>query len=532
MTPAPAAAGTSGGHPRRRLLALAALLVLSLSLGAALAFQAVETSRRHRETAERALEDYAGFAAFILASRSYRQLGGDVVEGFTNWPAAGTPGKPPRGTACPGGNTFFEQRPPAMSLSLSGRELPPAQAGALRDTLRFAMPLLKEVGWRFRFVRLPATGADGWFMTSYATRGGGYGLRGFSACLAGDSSTFRQVMLTERALPPALTGDLPPDSLFAVEVGAASSPPIYASPRSYTSPYRGTARLGNEFGDLIMSLQLRPGVAQRLVIGGIPRSPTPLAVGLLALSTLLVVTALFQLRREYELIAIRSEFISNVSHELRTPLSQILIFTELLRLGRLRSGADRERSLRLIEQETRRLIRLVENVLQFAGSRGARRGLAREPLLLSPLVSETLEAFGPLAAARGATLEADVPPGAQVQGDPSALRQILLNLLDNAVKYGPRGQTVRVGAECHNGHVRIVVEDQGPGIPAADRDRVWEGYYRLQRESRTGVAGSGIGLAVVRSLASDMQGRTWIEDTDRGGARFVIELSAAEGGAQ
>jgi signal transduction histidine kinase len=73
------------------------------------------------------------------------------------------------------------------------------------------------------------------------------------------------------------------------------------------------------------------------------------------------------------------------------------------------------------------------------------------------------------------------------------------------------------------------VEDQGPGIPAADRDRVWEGYYRLQRETRSGVAGSGIGLAVVRSLATDMQGRSWVEDADQGGARFVIELASGEG---
>ena len=520
---------TTRGHPRRRLFALAALLVLSLSLGAGLAFQAVSTSRRHRETAERALQDYAGFAAFILASNTYRQLGGEVVAGFAAWPVPEFPTAAPRGAACPGGNSWFDQRPTGSEPRLAGRPVPPDEFARLRDTLAFAMPLLKEVGWRFRFLRMPAGGADGWFITSYATPSGSYGLHGFSGCIAGDSSTFRQVMLTEKALPPALTGSLPPDSLFSVEVASESGPAIRISPPTYGSAYRGTARLGTEFGDLFIRLDLRPDVAQRLVIGGIPRSPTPLAAGLMALSTLLVVTALFQLRREYELIAIRSDFISNVSHELRTPLSQILIFTELLRLGRLRTGADRERSLRLIEQETRRLIRLVENVLQFAGAKGARRGLTRETLPLDAVVSETLEAFAPLAAARGATLEADVPPGALVQGDPSALRQILLNLLDNAVKYGPRGQRVRVGAERHNGSIRIVVEDQGPGIPAADRDRVWEGYYRLQRETRSGVAGSGIGLAVVRSLATDMQGRSWIEDADQGGARFVIELASGEG---
>jgi signal transduction histidine kinase len=115
-----------------------------------------------------------------------------------------------------------------------------------------------------------------------------------------------------------------------------------------------------------------------------------------------------------------------------------------------------------------------------------------------------------------------------VRADPGALRQILLNLLDNAVKYGPREQTVRVRTERNNGRTRIVVDDQGPGIPVEDRERVWEGYFRLQRESRLAVAGSGIGLAVVRSLASEMGGQTWVEDADTGGARFIVEFETGE----
>jgi signal transduction histidine kinase len=270
-------------------------------------------------------------------------------------------------------------------------------------------------------------------------------------------------------------------------------------------------------------------VAGRLVIGGIPTSPTPLAVALLGLSTLLVVTALLQFRREYELMALRADFVANVSHELRTPLSQILIFSELLKLDRLRSDAERARALGVIDQEARRLIRLVENVLQFSRSGVAsRQRTALEAVPLRTAVQETLDAFRPLATARGATLLADVPPYTSVQGDPSALRQILLNLLDNAVKYGPKEQTVSVIARRRNGRTRILVDDQGPGIPVDDRERVWKGFYRLQRESRAAVAGSGIGLAVVRSLASDMGGSAWVEETETGGARFIVELDSAK----
>jgi signal transduction histidine kinase len=113
---------------------------------------------------------------------------------------------------------------------------------------------------------------------------------------------------------------------------------------------------------------------------------------------------------------------------------------------------------------------------------------------------------------------------------------VLLNLLDNAVKYGPRGQTVTVGMGVVNENgrgrrVRLWVEDQGPGIPSQDRDRVWEPYVRLDRDVVEGATGgSGIGLAVVRELVSLHGGRTWLEEAAGGGTRVVIELPAMQAG--
>src|SRR5262245_19938032 len=142
MTPRPSS--RSSGHPRRRLLALALLLVLSLTLGAGLAFQAIQTARRHRETAERALESYASLAAFIRASQTLRQLGGAVVETFANWPVSGAPGTPavPKGTVCPVGLTSFEQ-PPGRPLHVRGKSLTSSDLAFLVDTLTHAMDLLE-----------------------------------------------------------------------------------------------------------------------------------------------------------------------------------------------------------------------------------------------------------------------------------------------------------------------------------------------------------------------------------------------------
>jgi signal transduction histidine kinase len=112
--------------------------------------------------------------------------------------------------------------------------------------------------------------------------------------------------------------------------------------------------------------------------------------------------------------------------------------------------------------------------------------------------------------------------------DRDALRQILLNLLDNAAKYGPPGQTITVGSEIAADVARIWVEDQGPGIPHEDRRRVWEPYVRLNRSSESGTGGSGIGLSVVRELVELHGGRTRAEGSPGGGARVLVELPLSQ----
>jgi signal transduction histidine kinase len=135
-----------------------------------------------------------------------------------------------------------------------------------------------------------------------------------------------------------------------------------------------------------------------------------------------------------------------------------------------------------------------------------------------------LELFAPLARARRSTVVTRLGASAAVPLDRGAFRQILLNLLDNAVKYGPLGQTITVGSELAGNRARLWVEDEGPGIPHGDRQRVWEPYVRLNRRAETGTGGSGIGLSVVRELVTLHGGRARAEGTPGGGARFVVEL--------
>src|SRR5204862_1870008 len=112
------------------------------------------------------------------------------------------------------------------------------------------------------------------------------------------------------------------------------------------------------------------------------------------------------------------------------------------------------------------------------------------------------EGFAPLAAARGVTWRTELADGVVALVDADALRQMLLNLLDNAVKYGPAGQTVTLGLSVGEGRARICVDDQGPGVPAADRERIWDQFWRLERDRGSAVAGAGLGLAGRRLLVA------------------------------
>jgi signal transduction histidine kinase len=269
-----------------------------------------------------------------------------------------------------------------------------------------------------------------------------------------------------------------------------------------------------------------PRVAPMLVIGGVPRSPLALYGGILAVTALLLVTAALQVRKERALARMRADFVASVSHELRTPLTQIRMFAETLLLDRVRSDDERKRALAVIDQETRRLSNVVENVLQF--SRGERGTLSIAPHACDVVaaVRDTIELFAPIAAGRAVRVTLDAAGPLEASVDEGAVHQIVLNLLDNAVRYGPEGQEVVVHVERDGRTVRISVDDEGLGIPPRERRRVWSRYYRLGRESERAIAGAGIGLSVVRELVELHGGRARIEESPRGGARIVVEIPA------
>jgi signal transduction histidine kinase len=250
-------------------------------------------------------------------------------------------------------------------------------------------------------------------------------------------------------------------------------------------------------------------------------------LGLLALNFVLIMTAILQLRREMALQRLRDEFVASVSHELRTPLTQIRMFTETLLLDRIRSNDEQRRSLEIIDREARRLGQLVENVLQF--SRGERKvaSLAKARVELAPLLSEIVDDFESSMNGTPVNIRPQLATGVAAEVDSDAIRQIVLNLLDNAVKYGPKHQLIVMGLEANDSNAVLFVEDEGPGIPEADRKRIFERFHRLERDRQSATAGTGIGLSVVRDLAMRHGGGCRVENGKRTGARFVVEIPLA-----
>jgi signal transduction histidine kinase len=248
---------------------------------------------------------------------------------------------------------------------------------------------------------------------------------------------------------------------------------------------------------------------------------------MLGLAAALSIVAVTQLRREGELARIRSDFVSSVSHELRTPLAQIRLYVETMRLGRFATEAQRTRAVEHIDRETRRLSHLVENVLRFArGVRGKSEAGRHEAVDVARETAEIVAEFEPLAAARQAQVIVEFTeptPAGEVQMRAGTFRQLMLNLLDNAVKYGPGGQTIAVRVSGSESTIRIAVIDEGPGVPSAERETIWRPFQRGSA-AREGAGGSGIGLTIVKEIVDEHGGRVWVEDGMNGGATFVVEL--------
>ena len=272
-------------------------------------------------------------------------------------------------------------------------------------------------------------------------------------------------------------------------------------------------------------LQLAPLPAKSLIAEERTRRRSEYLLITLTLGIILAGTVflLYVNQKERRANQLKSDFISNVSHELKTPLSLIRMFGELLALGKVKTPEKAKEYAEIITRESERLSRLIDNVLDFSRMERGRSAYDFQLGYLGEVVERSLDVYRHRVEREGLKLitkiDTELPP---TQLDENAMTLLLLNLLENAVKYGKGEIAVyltRVGTR-----LRLVVGDQGPGIPADEQRKIFERFYRSRDARGTNVRGSGIGLALVKHIAEGHGGTVTVESEPGRGAAFIVDI--------
>ena len=220
----------------------------------------------------------------------------------------------------------------------------------------------------------------------------------------------------------------------------------------------------------------------------------------------------------------KTTFVSNVSHELKTPLTTIRMYAEMLKEGRLPDPQSRAAYLDVIVGESQRLTRLVNNVLDFSRLEQGRKSYRHEDLSLHRLIRSITEAHQPRLAEAGLHLTLHLPdPDLTLHTDPDALEQVLLNLLDNAIKYARDGREITLHLH-HHPTPSLDISDLGPGVPPDHRERIFTSFHRVDDTLTARQPGAGLGLSIGRRIMRDLGGDLTYHDRPGGGATFTIIL--------
>lgn len=228
----------------------------------------------------------------------------------------------------------------------------------------------------------------------------------------------------------------------------------------------------------------------------------------------------------------RSEFVANVSHELKTPVAAVKGFAETLLAGAMNDPETARSFLKIIQDESDRLNRLIGDILELSKIESRRSPLQFSPIDLKSFLERQLEFLGPEASKKEIALELDVPEELFIEADEDRLGQITLNLLQNGISYTPEGGRVKVKAtiiepgseEDGEEQVRITVSDTGIGIPKKDLPRIFERFYRVDKARSRSSGGTGLGLSIVKHLVELHHGAIRVESTVGVGSTFIIEL--------
>ena len=242
-------------------------------------------------------------------------------------------------------------------------------------------------------------------------------------------------------------------------------------------------------------------------------------------SAVIVMHDITELRR---LERVRQDFVANVSHEFRTPLTAIQGFAETLIGGALEDEKNNRRFLEIIREHAARLGRLTDDLLKLARIEAGKLEVEFQPVSVAELVESCAATTLFKASHREIALNLSYPPGLpSVRGDASLLREVIQNLLDNAVQYTSPGGSVNLTAALRDHEAVITVADTGIGIPLADQERIFERFYRVDAGRSREVGGTGLGLSIAKHIVEAHGGRLWVESVVGQGSQFHFSVPLA-----
>jgi two-component system phosphate regulon sensor histidine kinase PhoR len=225
---------------------------------------------------------------------------------------------------------------------------------------------------------------------------------------------------------------------------------------------------------------------------------------------------------------IRHDFVANVSHEFKTPLTAIQGFAETLLSGALEDPRNNRRFLEIIRDHATRLAVLTDDLLKLARIEAGKLEVQFGPVQLTEVIERCAETAQLKANRKQITLEIEVPPNLPaVHGDASLLRDVVQNLLDNAIQYTPEGGRVRVSASAGPREAVVTVDDTGMGIPLAEQERIFERFYRVDVARSREAGGTGLGLSIAKHIVEAHGGRLWVESEVGRGSKFSFSVSLA-----
>lgn len=334
---------------------------------------------------------------------------------------------------------------------------------------------------------------------------------------ASADSFFAASITRASLLPESITERIPPDSLLQISILTRDSTTVFRT--------RTAAALTDHAGRNVVG-PVAPGIAVEarmlspatVIMAGLLPDRATAPILLFLVTGILIIAIGWVFMRRVQLDAMRAEFLAGVAHEFHTPLALISAYAETP----AQDERERSRFMALIVRESQRLSHLVDNVQRVVSS-ARRPTTVLQTVSLTSTVADALAAFETLATAHGNTIVSEVQPNVDVRGDVAGIRNALFNVLDNAVRYGGAGQPIHVSLVRAGVEAEVIVDDEGPGIPKKDRERVFERYVRLTSAfGPEAAAGSGIGLSIVHEIMTFHGGRVGIESAPGGGARVRL----------